>query len=122
MTRMRRAAFVPAIVALCAMFFVQAAVAFAKCEMQEGAPAMAMQMAMPDCPEAQVDAALGWAHCKVQDQAAGTYQPKVPDLSLSLALPLRAPQVHAPAKHVIARTPQAAVGPPPRIRFQSFLL
>ena len=111
-----------ALAALAGMLFLQAAIAFAPCEMPENAGMAAMQAeAMPDCHEQADDAPnLCLAHCQSQDQTLSKLQPQLPDLaqpqSVIIAWQPSRP-AHVPAVRVV---PLAA--PPPRILFQSFLL
>ena len=118
---MKRSRF-SAVAALAGMLFLQAAIAFAACEMPGGAGMAAMQAAaMPDCHEQGDDPPnLCLAHCQSQDQTLSKLQPQLPDL----AQPPSAIMVWQPPRPLdvsVARlVPLAA--PPPRILFQSFLL
>jgi hypothetical protein len=121
---MRRRSLAATLAALAGMLFLQAAIAFAPCELpgRSAATAMAATMAaMPDCQEAEA-ANLCLAHCTGEDQAL-------------FKVPLDVPQLVLPAASWVFASPQktipatakpaaylAAAGPPPRILFQSFLL
>ena len=108
------------------MLFLQAAIAFAACEMPAGAMAGMHGAtmhgdAMPDCHEQPDDPPnLCLAHCQSEDQTLTKLQPQLPDLAQSRA----AIMVWQPPRPVYvpiaAFVPLAA--PPPRILFQSFLL
>jgi hypothetical protein len=105
------------------MLFLQAAIAFAPCELpgRSAATTMAVAMAgMPECHETG-QANLCLAHCASEDQTILKVQLELPQL----ALPAAAPALVAKPFPAIARKPApylAAAGPPPRILFQSFLL
>jgi hypothetical protein len=122
--RSRRHSLASALAALAGLLFLQAAIAFAPCELpgRSAATAIAAAMAgMPDCHEAD-QANLCLAHCASEDQAVIKVQLDLPDLAAPEALPPMA----VVGKHVppaIDAPPYlAAAGPPPRILFQSFLL
>lgn len=108
--------------ALAAMLFLQAAYAFAACELPEGRSGMAAMhaAAMPGCHEAQAPEALCLAHCQAEDQTLGKLQPGLPDL------PLPPARVHIAPAPMRAQAPMPPVvphaGPPPRILYQSLLL
>ena len=111
-----------ALTAIAAMLFLQAAIAFAECEMPAGGGIAAMHGgAGPDCHDQAGDAQnLCLAHCQSQDQVLSTLQPQL----LDLAAPRAVVTVSQPPRSlyvpVVAFVPLAA--PPPRILFQSFLL
>ena len=113
-----------ALAALAGLLFLQVAIAFAPCEMPGRSAAMAMVVAMagmPDCHEAD-EANLCLAHCASEDQTVLKVQLDLPDLSMHPAAPIRVAQgdIAIPAEPPVPYL--AAAGPPPRIRFQSFLL
>ena len=120
--QLRRRNLLGALAAMAAMLFLQAAHAFAACELPGGRAGMAMHAAaMPDCHEAQSPEALCLAHCQAEDQTLGKLQPGLPDIAhppaaliYIAAAPLR---THAPLPPVVP-----AAGPPPRILYQSLLL
>ena len=120
---MRRRSLAATLAALAGMLFLQAAIAFAPCELpgRSAATAMAATMAaMPDCHEADA-ANLCLAHCASEDQTLFKVQLELPGHVLPAAAPIAfirpgfSPVKAAPAYLV-------AAGPPPRILFQSFLL
>lgn len=120
---MRRRSLAATLAALAGMLFLQAAIAFAPCELpgRSAATASAVAMAgMPDCDEAEA-ANLCLAHCTGEDQALMKVPLDVPPLVLPAALPAAAV---AQAVPIVRCKPAylAAAGPPPRILFQSFLL
>lgn len=122
---MKRSRF-PALTALAAMLFLQAAIAFAACEMPAGTGmathGAAMQGdAMPDCHDQADDPPnLCLAHCQSQDQALSKLQPQLPDLVATQTIITVSPRPRPLYVPVTAFAPLAA--PPPRILFQSFLL
>lgn len=122
----RRRSFAATLSALAGMLFLQATIALAPCGLPGRAAATAMAAAMasmPDCQDAGA-ASLGVAHCALDDQAAvlTTASLQLPELAAPAALPLRAAPAFVPAAAVAVPPYPAAAGPPPRIRFQSFLL
>ena len=106
--RSRRRLSTAAFAALAGMLFLQAAIAFAPCDLP--------------CHEPDQDQALCIAHCGAQGQTVAKAQLHVPDLATHPATPLRV----APQRPLLAAqdraAPGAAAGPPARILFQSFLL
>ena len=122
--RSRRRSFAAALAGLAGMLFLQAAIAFAPCELpgRSAATAMAAAMAaMPDCHEAD-EANLCLAHCASEDQTLLKLQLELPQLAVPAATPILALQ-HRPVLATGRPAPHlAAAGPPPRILFQSFLL
>ena len=121
---MHRRSVATALVALAGMLFLQAAIAFAPCELpgRSAATASAVAMAgMPDCQEAEA-ANLCLAHCTGEDQALFKVPLDVPQL----VLPAAGWRFASPGKIILATARPAAylaaAGPPPRILFQSFLL
>lgn len=122
--RSRRRSLASVLAALAGLLFLQAAIAFAPCELpgRSAATAMAAAMAgMPDCHEAD-QANLCLAHCAGEDQAILKVQVDLPDLAAPAALPPMG-VVRKNERATIEAPPfLAAAGPPPRILFQSFLL
>jgi hypothetical protein len=121
--RSRRRSFTAALAGLAGMLFLQAAIAFAPCGLPDRAAATAMAIAMasmPGCEEGGT-ASLGVAHCTLQDQAVLTAEIQIPELAAPAAQPLR-PTPALVLAAVVVPPYVAAAGPPPRIRFQSFLL
>ena len=113
-----------ALAALAGLLFLQAAIAFAPCELPGRSAAMAMVVAMaamPDCHEAD-QATLCLAHCASEDQTLLKLQLELPQL----ALPAAAPDVVLKSLPVLPKERPApylaAAGPPARILFQTFLL
>lgn len=107
------------------MLFLQAAIAFAACEMPGGAGLAGMHAAhgeaMPDCHDPADDPpSLCVAHCQNQEQALGKLQPQMPDLAAPRTVVMAARPPRSLYVPVAAFVPLAA--PPPRILFQSFLL
>ena len=121
--RSRRHSLAAALAALAGMLFLQAAIAFAPCELPGRSAALtraAAMAAMPDCPEAD-QANLCLAHCAGEDQTLIKISLELPELVLPPAMP----SGFIPVRLVPAEKPApplAAAGPPPRILFQSFLL
>jgi len=120
---MRRRSLAATLSALAGMLFLQAAIAFAPCELpgRSAATAMAATMAaMPDCHEADA-VNLCLAHCASEDQTLFKVPLELPDLALPAAAPIA---FIRPRFSPVKATPAyfAAAGPPPRILFQSFLL
>lgn len=121
--RSRRRSLASALAALAGLLFLQAAIAFAPCEMpgRSAATTMAAAMAgMPDCHEAD-QANLCLAHCASEDQAVLKIQIDVPDLVAPAVIPMAAVRQNVSIAVAIPIY-RAAAGPPPRILFQSFLL
>lgn len=120
----RRSRLASSVAALAGMLFLQAAIAFAPCDLPGRSAAMAHAVAMaamPDCHEAD-EANLCLAHCASEDQTVMKVQLALPDLALPAAMPIGvAPENAFPAVQS-PRAQLAAAGPPPRILFQSFLL
>ena len=121
---MRRRSLAATLAALAGILFLQAAVAFAPCELPGRSAAMAAAVAMagmPDCPEAGT-AGFGLAHCASEAPAMVNASFELPDIALPAAAPVPAPRATAfmPADRAVALV--AVPGPPPRILFQSFLL
>ncbi len=106
------------------LLFAQAAIALAACEMLDHAPAMAFakQESMPCHGEPAPNPNLCLAHCTSTDQSAGTPHFVVPVwcavAPLTVAIADRWRERVPAERHL----PPHAVGPPPRIRFQSFLI
>ena len=105
------------------MLFLQAATAFAPCEVPDRSAARARAVAMaamPDCHEAD-QANLCLAHCASEDQTILKVQLELPQLAVPAARPILI--VQNPVVATVKAVPYlAAAGPPPRILFQSFLL
>jgi hypothetical protein len=121
--RSRRRSLASTLAALAGLLFLQAAIAFAPCEMpgRSAATTMAAAMAgMPDCHEAD-QANLCLAHCASEDQAVLKIQIDVPDLVAPAVIPMAAVRQNV-STAVAIPIYRAAAGPPPRILFQSFLL
>lgn len=122
--RSRRRSFAAAVAALAGLLFLQAAIAFAPCELpgRSAATAVAASMAgMPGCHEAE-QANLCLAHCAAEDQAVLKVQLDLPDLAAPVAQPPMA-VVRMDVSAVTEAPPYfGSAGPPPRILFQSFLL
>lgn len=120
---MRRRSLAATLAALAGMLFLQAAIAFAPCELPGRSAAMAAaaaMAAMPDCHEADA-ANLCLAHCASEDQTLTKAQLELPQLAVPAVMPITfAPQVVYSVKSRPAYL--AAAGPPPRILFQSLLL
>ena len=122
--RSRRHRFAAVLLSLAAMLFLQAALAFAPCELPGRAAATAMAAAMASMPDCQGagEPSLGLAHCAAEDQALmASPQPELPDLAVPATQAAAAvPMTPAPAWQIPPY--HATAGPPPRILFQSFLL
>jgi hypothetical protein len=121
MMNSRRLSRVAALAALGGMLFLQAALAFAACQLPErsAAKALSAHAAMPDCHEAQQDANLCLAHCQSEDQTFGKAQLQVPEISAPVLVSL--PQA-LPLERPFLGVAHTAAGPPPRILFRSFRL
>ena len=114
--------------ALAAMLFTQAALAFAACESAWRAPALVIGLAEThgggeNCHEAAVNVNLCLAHCLGEDQSLDKPLVKVPALAavpvFVLPATFLAPrEIRVPLRLAV---PQAA-GPPARILFQSLLI
>ena len=120
----RRRSLAAALAALAGMLFLQAAIAFAPCELHGRSAAMARAVAMaamPDCHEAD-EANLCLAHCTSEDQTILKVQLDLPDLAAPAAVAVGFAPKTVVVEAARADTPLAAAGPPPRILFQSFLL
>lgn len=114
--------------ALAAMLFAQAALAFAACESAWRAPALVISLAEghssgENCHETAVNVNLCLAHCLGEDQSLDKPLVKVPALSavpvFVLPATFLAPwEIRAPQRLAV---PQSA-GPPARILFQSLLI
>ena len=102
------------------MLFLQAAIAFAPCDLPGHQAGMAAMQGMPDCDTPLDSAALCLATTHNEDQAPGKTQAGVPDLAAPAA-GVRAGQPAAPPP-VRAERIIPTGSPPPRILFQSFLL
>lgn len=124
--RSRRHSLAAAFAALAGMLFLQAAMAFAACDLPgEAASAMTaamMQPATPECHEADQNTALCVGHCQGEHQTFGKAQSNLPDLSAPPPLRIAAWRPVLRPSQGFARTPGVAVGPPARILFQSLLL
>jgi len=120
MSRMSRR--VVARIVAAALLFTQALVALADCRMPTRSPAAAIAAKPAPCHEAPVEKNLCVAHCLAADQSLE--KPQVTALAPALALVLVLHEA-TPVLHSSSRTAllaPAAIGPPPRIRFQSLLL
>ncbi len=114
--------------ALTAMLFTQTALVFAACESAQRAPALVIVLAErpvsgENCHEAAINVNLCLAHCLGEDQSLDKPPVKVPAFSIAPVLIMSmvfasAPEASAPR---FLAAPHA-VGPPPRILFQSFLI
>ena len=123
MMRSRRSRLVAALAALAGMLFLQAALAFAECELPGNAAGMAAMQAaaMPDCHDQANDApGLCLAHCQSQDQTLNKLQAQLADLAPPQS-PVMVWQPPRPRPLPVERVAPLAA-PPPRILFQSFLL
>ena len=128
MMSVRRRSRFAALAALAGMLFLQVALAFADCDLSSGAdrPAMAaamMQPAMADCHEADKDTHLCLAHCQGEERTIGKPQAALPDLSaaaMGWGVAWWQPAVRSGYR--MTHGLSAAIGPPPRILYQSFLL
>lgn len=112
-----------ALAALAAMLFLQAAIAFANCELPDRSAVLAHAAAMAtmsDCPEG-TQVSLCLAHYAGEDQALMKVELALPELALPRATPIEfVPVASAPAEK--GQTHLPAAGPPLRVLFQSFLL
>ena len=125
LVRSRRRSAAAALAALAGMLCLQAAIAFAACELPDRSAAMTRAMSqpeMPDCHDGRGDPNLCVAHCASQDQTVAKAQFNVPDLAMRPAVPVRLGHEDGPRSILPRALPLAAAGPPARIRFQSFLL
>ena len=114
--------------ALAAIMFTQAALAFAACESASRAPALVIALAEGgldggNCHEQEINPNLCLAHCLGEDQSLDKPLVKVPALSVVPVFVLPAafstPREICAPQHLAA--PQSP-GPPPRILFQSLLI
>lgn len=126
MMRLRRPSRLIALAALAGMLFLQAALAFAACNLR-GEAASAMPMATmesdsSDCHEADASKPLCLTHCQGDDQAFAKPQAILPDLPVAPLLQVATWQSAPVAERVPVYAPRVAPGPPRRILFQSFLL
>jgi hypothetical protein len=112
------------LLALAGMLFLQAAIAFAPCELpgRSAATGMAAAMAgMPDCHEADA-ANLCLAHCASQDESLLKVSLELPQLATPPATPIVVAARIAALRVDKPGLPLSAAGPPARILFRSFLL
>jgi hypothetical protein len=120
MNRMSRRAIARILAAT--LLFAQAIVAFADCQMPTRSPAAAIAAKPAPCHESSGEKNLCVAHCLAADQSLDKPQvsPLAPALAPVLVLheAMQVPQSWSRPQHRVT----AAIGPPPRIRFQSLLL
>ena len=106
--------------ALAALFFAQALVAFAGCDMPVRSPASVIAADNPACHESSGEMNICVAHCLAADQSLDKPQSSIPTPPAVHVLVLQpvseAPYVHAAALRHLA--PPAAA-PPPRILFRT---
>jgi hypothetical protein len=119
MTRIARQRFVSRI-AIAALLFAQALVAFADCRMPARSPAAAIAVENPPCHESSGETNLCVAHCLAGDQSLDKPQSSVPAPAAApvLVLQLASDMQYASAPAVWRFVPPAAA-PPPRILFRT---
>ena len=126
--RSRRSLRFPALLALLAALFAQAALAVAACN-SDGPPSRGAAIAMSaaaageaPCHEAvPANDALCTAHCQASDLSIDKYQVKVPVLAV-LALPSTAVTVPVPPAAALPAPAFTAAAPPARILFKTLLI
>lgn len=121
---MRSSRTVAAVAALTGMLFLQAALAFSRCELPGRAAAMAAAVAMAGmhgCEDAD-RASLGLAHCAGEQPTVLNAQAEPWQPALPLAQPALPGLSEGVASVAWRPAPPPAAGPPPRILFQTFLL
>jgi hypothetical protein len=112
---------------LAALLFAQGALALAACDWMRRAPSLAVaQTGQPapeaECPMRERNVNLCVAHCLGEDQSLDKPSIDIPALA---AAPVIAQHSIALAPHHSVRLADLAppaIGPPPRIRFQTLLL
>jgi hypothetical protein len=109
-------------VMLFALFFAQAAIAAASCDMPGRTPAQAFahETQMPCHEEPAQNANVCLAHCLSADQSADTPQVIVHDWSGALPLTVAVVEYQSSRADVWQRYLPHPAAPPPRILFQSF--
>jgi len=113
-----------AIVLLGALLFAQAAIALAACDMQDRVPVLAFSHpeSMPCHDNPAPNPNLCLAHCTSADQSADTPHFVVPVWRAFAPLTVVTPDSWIVRILAVRHLPPHAVGPPPRILFQSFLI
>jgi hypothetical protein len=107
-----------------ALLFAQAAIALAGCDMQDRAPAQALAQreSMPCHEDPAPNPNLCLAHCTSADQSADTPQFVMPVWRAVAPLTVAVANSWRARVSAVRHQPPHAVGPPPRILFQSFLI
>lgn len=117
-----RPRFFAALAALAAMFFAQAAFAFAACssvQAQSRAHMIAQVAETAPCHQPADNANLCLTHCQAGEQTLDKHQVKVPDASAEPVLLLRAARPSPQAGRAAPRAPLPATGPPARILYRT---
>ena len=107
-----------------ALLFAQAAIALAACDIRDRAPALAFAQheSMPCHDEPAPNPNVCLAHCTSTDQSADTPNFVVPAWSGAVPLTVAFADNWRVRVSAVRHQPPHAVGPPPRILFQSFLI
>ena len=129
MVNLRRPLRLAALAGLAAMLFAQAALVFAACKLESGAPSrgLALVMTVTGEPaagcheEAPASDALCVVHCQAGEQTLDKYQAKASVLAV-LLLPALEVRAVAQPRVALPRDPVPVVSPPARILFQSLLI
>ena len=106
-------------IAVAALLFAQALIAFANCTMPAHSLAKAIASANPRCHESSGETNLCIAHCLAADQSLDKLQPSVPQPALVPVLVQPASDVGYAHAVVLRRLIPPAAAPPPRILFRT---